>query len=223
MCRLFSLDVRGFEDRPPFFDLGLLLRGKRFGRLLLARRNVVALIGKSLLHGCISQSILHRRIESCDGLLGRSLRHPDPVPKRGVKPWDPCFINRGDIRRCGPSGLGHHRIDLEIAVAHMHEGARRLAETEVDVPSQHILVERGAAAVRHKLEAGTGLLLEVDAGDLWAADANCAYCRLARVSFSQAINSLRSFAGKVFRATIHCGVSASSDTGSKSFTTSYWS
>src|SRR5262249_32574126 len=40
-------------------------------------------------------------------------------------------------------------------------------------------------------------------------------------SFSQAINSLRSFAGKVLRATIHCGVSASSDTGSKSFTTSY--
>ncbi len=70
----------------------------------------------------------------------------------------------------------------------MHEGARRLAETEVDVPSQHILVERGAAAVRHKLEAGTGLLLEVDAGDLWAADANCAYCRLARVFFQPGLS-----------------------------------
>src|SRR6266542_3554843 len=45
---LFSLDVRGLEDRPPFFDLGLLLRGKRFRRLLLARQNVLALIGKSL-------------------------------------------------------------------------------------------------------------------------------------------------------------------------------
>ena len=24
---LFSLDIRGLEDRPPFFDIGLLLRG----------------------------------------------------------------------------------------------------------------------------------------------------------------------------------------------------
>src|SRR5262249_16190955 len=87
----FSLFFFGLEDRPPFFDLGLLLRGKRFRRLLLARRNVEALIGKSLPHSCISQSILHRRIESCYGLLGRSLRHPEPVPIRGVKPWDPCF------------------------------------------------------------------------------------------------------------------------------------
>src|SRR5262249_682970 len=31
-------------------------------------------------------------------------------------------------------------------------------------------------------------------------------------SFSQAINSCRSFAGKVFRATIHCGVSAIRET-----------
>ena len=52
--RLISLDVRSFEDRPPFFDLGLLLCGKRFRRLLLARRNVLALIGKSLPHNCVS-------------------------------------------------------------------------------------------------------------------------------------------------------------------------
>src|SRR6266487_4968105 len=60
---LFSLDIRGLEDRPPFFDLGLLLRGKRFRRLLFASWNILALIGKQLPHGCISQSILHRRIE----------------------------------------------------------------------------------------------------------------------------------------------------------------
>src|SRR5262249_58400896 len=86
---LFSLDVRHvrrLEDGPPFFNLSLLLRGKRFRRLLLARWNVLALIGKSLLHGCISQSILHRRIESFDGLLGGSLGHPEPVPIRDVKP-----------------------------------------------------------------------------------------------------------------------------------------
>src|SRR5260370_15997103 len=183
VCRLFSLYVRGVEYRPRFFNLGLLLSGKRLRRLLLARWNVLALIGKSLLHGCISQSILHRRIESCDGLLGRSLRHPEPVPKRGVKPWDPCFINRGDVRRCGPSGLGHQRVGFEVAVAHMHEGTRRLAESEVDVPSQHILVEGGATTVRYEWEARTGALLKIDTGDLRATDANCACCRLTGVFF----------------------------------------
>src|SRR5262249_60052641 len=71
-----------------------------------------------------------------------------------------------------PSPLGHHRVGFEVAVAHMHEGARRLTETEVDVPSQRILVEGGAAAVRHELEAGSGRLLEVDPGDLRATDAH---------------------------------------------------
>src|SRR5262245_25858167 len=180
---LFSLDVRGLEDRPPFFDLGLLLRGKRFSRLLLARRNVLALISKSLLHGCVGQSSLHCRVKSCDGLLRRSLRHPKSVPKRGVKPWDPCFINRRDVRRCDPSGLGHHRVGFEVTVAHMHEGTRRLAESEVDVPSQHILVEGGGAAVGDVWEARTGALLEIDTGDLRATDANRARCRLTGVFF----------------------------------------
>src|SRR5271166_2787706 len=36
----FSLDVRGFDDRPPFLDLGLVECGKRFRRLLLARSDI---------------------------------------------------------------------------------------------------------------------------------------------------------------------------------------
>ena len=67
---LFSFDIRGLEDRPPFFDLGLLLRGKRFGRLLLARRNVLALIGKSLPYGWVGQSSLHRLLSLVMGSLG---------------------------------------------------------------------------------------------------------------------------------------------------------
>src|SRR5262245_60796692 len=97
---LFSLDVRGLKDRPPFFDLGLLLRGKPFGRLLLAQRNVLALIGEPLPHGRVSQGGLSRWIEFCDYLPRRSLRHPEPVPKRSVKPCDSCFIDGGDVRRC---------------------------------------------------------------------------------------------------------------------------
>src|SRR5262249_31952615 len=85
----FRLDVRGLETRPPFLDLGLLLGGERFRRLLLARWNVLTLIGKTLPHGCIGQRSLHRRIEPRDGLPGRSFRDPESVPKRGVKPGDP--------------------------------------------------------------------------------------------------------------------------------------
>src|SRR5262249_59593263 len=103
LWHLSPLDVRRLEDRPPFLDLGLLLGGERFGRLLLARWNILALIGESLPHGCVGQSPLHRRIESCDGLLGRSRRHPEPVPKRGVEPRHPRFIDGGDVRSRGPS------------------------------------------------------------------------------------------------------------------------
>src|SRR5206468_3685251 len=90
-------------------------------------------------------------------------------------------INRGDVWRCRPSGFCHHGIDFEIAIAHMDEGARRLAESEVDVPGQHILVEGGATAIGYEREARTSAPLEVDTGDLRATDANCPGCCLPRV------------------------------------------
>src|SRR5215467_10371478 len=64
------------------------------------------------------------------------------------------------------------------------EGTRRLADREVDVSGQHILIEGGRAAVGHQLEARTGTLLEVDTGDHPApADANCACHRLTGAFF----------------------------------------
>ncbi len=42
-------------------------------------------------------------------------------------------------------------------------------------------------------------------------------------AFTQAISSLRSFAGTPFLATISCGLLAIIATGSKSLNTSYWS
>jgi hypothetical protein len=67
---LFSVDVRRLEDRPPLFDLGLLLGGERFERLLLARWNVLTLIGKSLPYGWVGQSSLHRLLSLVMGSLG---------------------------------------------------------------------------------------------------------------------------------------------------------
>jgi hypothetical protein len=45
---LLALDVRGLDDRPPFFEFRFLERGQGFGRLLLARKNLLSDIGKAL-------------------------------------------------------------------------------------------------------------------------------------------------------------------------------
>ena len=50
---LFSLDVRGFEDRPPLLDLGAVVGRERLRILILARRNFLAEIGEPLAHAGI--------------------------------------------------------------------------------------------------------------------------------------------------------------------------
>jgi hypothetical protein len=45
---LLSLDLRRLDDRPPLLYFGLLQRPKRLWRLLLASRNLKALIGETL-------------------------------------------------------------------------------------------------------------------------------------------------------------------------------
>src|SRR5262249_23507894 len=50
---LFSLDVGGFEDRPPVLDLGLVVGRERLRILILARRNFLAEIGEPLAHAGI--------------------------------------------------------------------------------------------------------------------------------------------------------------------------
>src|ERR1017187_2248771 len=77
---LFALDVGGLDDRPPFFNLGLLERSERFRRLLLARRNLLAEIGKAFADGRVGKSHLHGRSELCNDGLRRTLRHPKSVP-----------------------------------------------------------------------------------------------------------------------------------------------
>jgi hypothetical protein len=46
---------------------------------------------------------------------------------------------------------------------------------------------------------------------------------VAEFAFSQATSSFKSFAGTAFLATMSCGLLAIIDTGSKSFSTWYWS
>ena len=47
---LLRFDAGLLDNRPPFLDLGLLKRGERRGRLLLARHNFLAEVGKPSAH-----------------------------------------------------------------------------------------------------------------------------------------------------------------------------
>ena len=69
--RLFRLDPGCLDQRPPLLDLCFLVRAKRFRRLLLARRNILAEISEALAHGRVGKRLDNRREgmsqKSCEG------------------------------------------------------------------------------------------------------------------------------------------------------------
>src|SRR5678815_5078848 len=73
-------DAGGLDDRPPFFDLGLLEGGQSFRRLLCARRDVEAQFGKPLLDRGIGQRLHRRGVELRDNVLRRTLWRPEAEP-----------------------------------------------------------------------------------------------------------------------------------------------
>src|SRR5262249_10623189 len=80
-----GFDPGGLDDRPPFFDLGLLISAQRLRRLLRRRRNFLALIGEALSHSGVGQRRACRRIELCHDLVRRPFRQPQPMPERSIK------------------------------------------------------------------------------------------------------------------------------------------
>src|SRR5215212_12277022 len=70
-CSL-SLDIRGFHNRPPALDLGLVMCTKAIGCLLLGRGHILAEFGKPLAHGLVSERLHYRRIEPGDHVLRRA-------------------------------------------------------------------------------------------------------------------------------------------------------
>src|SRR5436190_16372036 len=58
-----GLDVRGFDQRPPFLDLGLMECAQRLGRLLLAWIYLLAKLGEPRTHRRIGQSINNCGVE----------------------------------------------------------------------------------------------------------------------------------------------------------------
>jgi hypothetical protein len=79
MDRLESidLDVGGLDDRPPLFDLGLLVRRESFRRLLLDRRNDLSKLSKRLAYRRVGERILDGAVQLGDRRLRRALRRPE--------------------------------------------------------------------------------------------------------------------------------------------------
>jgi transposase len=71
-----ALDACCLDDRPPLFDLGLVVGAKRLGRLLLARENLLCEIGEPCPHVRIGQGVHGRGIELGDDVLRRRLGRP---------------------------------------------------------------------------------------------------------------------------------------------------
>src|SRR6516225_107593 len=156
---LFSLDVRSFDDRPPFFDLGFLIRGERLWRLLLGRRQFLTHVDVALLDGRVDERCTHRAVELRDDVGGRTLGQPEAVPETHDQTGYAHFLKGRHLRRREPAGLSHHDIGLDLAVAHPRQGVPRKVAHEVDLTGDQVLHRRPAAAIWHELEFGAGRVL----------------------------------------------------------------
>src|SRR5262245_5743135 len=82
----FRLDARSFDNRPPFFGLGLVEGMKRFRGLLVAWEYLLADVGKPLANRRVGECGDYRGIELYHDLLRCAFGHPQPVPERNVDP-----------------------------------------------------------------------------------------------------------------------------------------
>src|SRR5215471_19537294 len=99
---LLRPDVGRFYQRPPLFDLGLLVGKKRFRRLLRARRNVLAqLLDEPLAHGWVGHSLDDRRIELVDDGSRGGPGRPQRRPHRDVESRESGLVDRRQFGRGG--------------------------------------------------------------------------------------------------------------------------
>src|SRR5262245_26268914 len=82
---LFSLDVRGLDDRPPLVNFGLVKGAERLRRLLLAGKNLLPQVGKPRAHGGIGERLDDHSIELGDYVGRRALGRPQTMPKRRIE------------------------------------------------------------------------------------------------------------------------------------------
>jgi hypothetical protein len=92
----------------------------------------------------------------------------------------PSLVHRRYVGHQRQSQRRRDGIGLDLSLADLRHDGARLHYAEVDVPGDQILHDRGAAAIRHELEARAGELLKQQPRDVRrAADADGGQRRLA--------------------------------------------
>src|SRR5215470_14602754 len=79
-----GLNVGRFDQRPPFFDLGLLMRGQRFRGLLLRWRNFLTEISQPLAYRWVDKRVHCGDRELADCFGRGAFRHPQSIPSRNI-------------------------------------------------------------------------------------------------------------------------------------------
>src|SRR6516165_45739 len=166
---LFRPDPGRFDDRPPFFDLSLLLRCESVRCLFVAWPRLLSELNEALMHCRVGQTFDDTTIEFGNDLWWRCFGRPQPMPKGRVKTGHAAFVACRRIGRLCPSRLGHHGVSLDLTRAHLGQRTCHLREDQVDMAGQQILHHRCRPAIRHKLESRPGAFLEIGSDDVAAA------------------------------------------------------
>src|ERR1700756_4662013 len=82
---LLALDIRGFDDRPPFRDFGFLIRSERLRALLVGRRDVLPQFSEALLGRWIGQQGSNFGVELRNDLPRRTFRSEKRKPRGNIK------------------------------------------------------------------------------------------------------------------------------------------
>src|SRR5262249_51765359 len=105
-------DVRRLDDRPPFFDLGVVKCGEPLRGLLLARSNIEAEISKAPAHGRIGEGLHHGAVELADNVFRRALGREEAEPARHVEAGYAALVRGRNVGH----GRGALRDRLAIAL-----------------------------------------------------------------------------------------------------------
>ena len=121
-CRSLRADAGRLDDRPPLLDFGLLQRGERLRRLLLAGNNIVSELLEPLAQRCVAQSFDDGGIEFSNYRRWCSFGRPNRVPHRSMERGQTRFIHCWNVRGRGQACLGGDRIGFDRAPADLRQG-----------------------------------------------------------------------------------------------------
>src|SRR5258705_1308106 len=167
--RLFRLDVRCFDYRPPLLNIVLVKCPCPFRRALLVRWDFQTQLGEQSAYLRIDESLDDRAVELSDDVVARTFGSPKALPPRNVETGYTYLVHDRNIGGRDPARLGHHAICFDLAIAQKRQRSRCLGTHEIDMPGHQILICRAAAAIEHKLELCAGEVLEVDTADVCRA------------------------------------------------------